>query len=176
MSLSLNSQLNFDDFQRGYAIAMFVIWGVGVDIPRLLVRYGKAYPLVINIHSILMLILGLLTVMYVVAEIVMYQNHYGASYAGLAGTALTQFVLSIVLACLVLVQFVLGFLVRVEMFKNRLSGSLFTVKRVHKVGGCLIVLFGKIVATLVVYTNSSDLVFKAWLFSLGGFAILSIVL
>lgn len=155
---------------------MFIIWGLAVDIPRLLVRYGKAYPMVINIHSMLMLMLGLFTIMYVAAEIVMYQNYYGSTYAGLSGINLTQFVMSIVLACLVLVQFVLGFLVRVEMFKNKLSGSLFTVKRIHKISGYFIVLFGKIVATLVVYANTSELVFKAWLFSLGGFAILSIIL
>lgn len=67
MSLSFNSQLKFEDFQRGYAIAIFSIWGIGIDIPRLLIRYGKAYPLVINVHSILMLMLGLLTIMYVIA-------------------------------------------------------------------------------------------------------------
>ena len=43
------------------------MWGIGVDIPRLVVRYGKAYPLSINIHSISMLIIGLLTTMYVIA-------------------------------------------------------------------------------------------------------------
>lgn len=35
------------------------------------------------------------------------------------------------------------------MFKNKLSASLFTVKRTHKIIGNLTVIFGKIVATFV---------------------------
>ncbi len=175
MSISLGQQLAFNDFSRGYAIAIFSIWGLGIDIPRLLIRYGRAYPLVINIHSMLMLLLGLLTVMYVGGEIVVYQNNYGAGYSGLTGAALAQFATSIVLACLVLIQFVLGFLVRVEMFGRRLSSALFTVKRIHRIGGWVVTVFGKVVATLVVYTNCSEVVFKGWLFCLGGLAILMLV-
>jgi len=67
MSLAFNSVLDFNDFNRGYAITLFSIWGLGVDIPRLMMRYGKAYPLVINIHSISMLMIGLITIMYVIA-------------------------------------------------------------------------------------------------------------
>jgi hypothetical protein len=113
--------------------------------------------------------------MYVIAEIVMYQNHYGSSYAGLVGVALAQFVMSIVLCCLILIQFILGFLVRVEMFRSKLSSSLFTVKRVHKISGNVLVIFGKIVATFVISANTSEIVFKAWLFMLGGLAILMII-
>lgn len=105
----------------------------------------------------------------------MYQNKYGPSYPGLGGAGLAQFVMSIVLACLILIQFILGFLVRVEMFRNKLSGSLFTVKKLHKIGGNILVIFGKIVATFVVSANTSEIVFKAWLFSLGGLMILFIV-
>lgn len=67
MSLAYNSTLSFDNFQNGYYIAMFAMWGIGVDIPRLIVRYGKAYPLAINMHSILMVLIGLLTEMYIIA-------------------------------------------------------------------------------------------------------------
>ena len=59
---------------------MFAMWGVGVDIPRLLVRYGKAYPFTINIHSMSMLMIGLLTLMYVIAEISLYLTEYGSGY------------------------------------------------------------------------------------------------
>lgn len=105
----------------------------------------------------------------------MYQISYGPSYSGLSGTALAQFVMSIILSCLILMQFILGFLVRVEMFKNKLSRSLFKVKKNHKISGYVITIFGKIVATFVVNINTSEIVFKAWLFCLGAFAILSIV-
>ena len=113
MSLSFGVTLTFDDFVKGYNIVMFSMWGLGVDIPRLIVRYGKAYPLSINIHSISMLIIGLLTIMYVIAEIVMYLKQYGSSYEGLSGVAEGQYVCSIILMCLVIIQFILGFLLRV---------------------------------------------------------------
>lgn len=40
-------------------------------------------------------------------------SKYGSGYKGLEGLELAQFVMSIILSCLVLIQFILGFLVRV---------------------------------------------------------------
>lgn len=51
---------------------MITMWYFGVDVPRLWIRYGKAYPGTINVHSMSMLIIGLLTLMEVVAGIVLY--------------------------------------------------------------------------------------------------------
>lgn len=76
---------------------------------------------------------------------------------------------------MVILQFIIGFLLRVEMFKNSLSSSLFTVKRLHKINGNLLALMGKVVASLIVKTNCSEDLFRAWLFCLGGAAILLIV-
>jgi hypothetical protein len=66
MSISFSSSLQFEDFERGYVITMFAMWGLGCDIPRLIMRYGKAYPQAMNIHAISMLIIGLMTIMYTV--------------------------------------------------------------------------------------------------------------
>jgi len=155
MSLSFTSSLQYDDFIRGYSIIMFSIWSIGVDIPRLIVRYGKAYPLSINIHSISMLMIGLLTTMYVIAEIAMYNQHFGSSYVGLTGVAYGQFVSSIILMCLVLVQFLLGFLLRVQMFNSSLINSLFLLKAIHSIVGYSIIILGKVVATLIVNMSVS---------------------
>lgn len=46
------------------------MWAIGVELPRLLVRYGKSYSQVIDIHSISMSIIGLLTIMYVLAYVI----------------------------------------------------------------------------------------------------------
>ena len=176
MSISFNSTLAFTDFVRGYNIIMFSMWGIGVDIPRLVIRYGKAYPLSINIHSISMLMIGLFTIMYVIAEIVMYTQMYGASYTGLTGAAYGQYIVSIILGCLVVVQFLLGFLTRVKMFKSKLSKSFFAIKLVHVIMGYLIEIVGKVVATLIVNTSVDDMTFRAWLFLMAGMAIIFIVL
>jgi hypothetical protein len=53
---------------------MFSLWGIGVDLPRLLVRYAKSYPMVINIHSISMLIIGLMTLLYVTAKTIIFNT------------------------------------------------------------------------------------------------------
>lgn len=138
MSISFNSSLQYTDFLKGYNIIIFSMWGIGIDIPRLVVRYGKAYPLSINIHSISMLMIGLFTIMYVIAEIVIFTQQFGSSYTGLAGAAYGQFVSSIILGVLVLVQFLLGFMTRVQMFKSELNNSLFTIKMIHTVLGYLL--------------------------------------
>jgi uncharacterized membrane protein len=138
MSISFNSSLQYADFLKGYNIIMFSMWGIGIDIPRLVVRYGKAYPLSINIHSISMLMIGLFTIMYVIAEIVIFTQQFGSSYAGLTGASYGQFLSSIILAVLVLVQFLLGFMTRVQMFKSEFNNSLFTVKMIHLVLGYLL--------------------------------------
>lgn len=113
--------------------------------------------------------------MYVIAEISMFQIAYGNNYDGLSGLPYAQFILSIILSCFVLIQFILGFLVRVEMFKNTLSSDLFAIKTAHKLLGYGVWIFGKIVATLVVSIYTNELVLKAWLFCLGGLAILFII-
>ena len=150
MSLSFTSTLTFSDFTRGYSIIMFSMWGIGVDIPRMIVRYGKAYPLSINIHSISMMMIGLLTLMYVIAEIVMYMKQYGSSYEGLSGAANSQFIVSIILMCLVIIQFILGFLLRVQMFNSSIKNSLTTMRTLHKILGYIVYILGKVVATFIV--------------------------
>lgn len=135
MSLTFNSTLDFNAFQTGYSVIMFSMWGIGVDIPRLILRYGKAYPLSINIHSISMVMIGLFTIMYVISQIALYTAQFGSSYSSLSSAQYAQFITSIILASLVMVQFLLGFLTRVKMFKSKVSGSFFGVKLVHKLMG-----------------------------------------
>ena len=175
MSLSFGSTLAFNDFVKGYSIIMFSMWGLGVSIPRSIVRYGKAYPLSINIHSISMLMIGLLTIMYVIAEIVMYGKQYGSSYEGLTGAAYGQFVCSIILMCLVIIQFLLGFIVRVQMFNNNLKNSLSTVKTLHKILGIIMAILGKVVASLIVNTTVSETLFRAWMFILAGLIVFYLI-
>ena len=68
MAIDFESNIAYTDLLLAYRITMFAIWGVGVDIPRLLVRYAKSYPNTINIHSMSMTICSLLTIMYVIAR------------------------------------------------------------------------------------------------------------
>jgi len=176
MSLTFNSTLDFNAFLTGYSVIMFSMWGIGVDVPRLIVRYGKAYPLSINIHSISMVMIGLFTIMYVISEIALYTAQFGPSYSSLSGAQYGQFISSIILASLVMVQFLLGFLTRVKMFKSKVSRTFFAVKLVHKVMGYCIWILGKVVATFIVNTQKDDITFRAWLFALAGFAIILIIL
>lgn len=77
MSLEFDLSVTYEDLQRAYRITMFSMWGLGVDIPRLLVRYARSYPNVTNFHSISMTIIGLLTIMYVIAMTsVFYSERY----------------------------------------------------------------------------------------------------
>lgn len=72
MAIDFNSNLTYADLLLAYRITMFSIWGIGIDIPRLLVRYAKSYPSIINFHSMAMTICGLLTMMYVIARTALY--------------------------------------------------------------------------------------------------------
>lgn len=67
MAIDFDQSLSYSQLQVAYKITMFSLWGIGVDIPRLLVRYAKSYPMVINIHSISMMIIGLMTLLYVIS-------------------------------------------------------------------------------------------------------------
>ena len=70
MAIDFESSLQYADLIVAYQITMFSMWGIGVDFPRLLARYARSYPMVINIHSISMMIIGLMTLMYVTARTV----------------------------------------------------------------------------------------------------------
>jgi hypothetical protein len=74
MAIDFESNVSYADLQRAYWITMFSMWGIGVDFPRLLVRYARSYPMVTNIHSISMMIIGLMTIMYVTAKTVTFYS------------------------------------------------------------------------------------------------------
>jgi hypothetical protein len=65
----------------------------------------------------------------------MYKQRYGQQYEKLEGTNMAQFLLSIILSCFVILQFILGFVVRAEMNKSKLSKNFFRLKLVHKIVG-----------------------------------------
>lgn len=67
MTLEFDSSLEFTNLQLAYRITLFAMWGIGVDIPRLLIRYARSYPMVNNFHTISMMIIGLMTIMYTIA-------------------------------------------------------------------------------------------------------------
>ncbi len=100
----------------------------------------------------------------------MYTQQFGSSYSGLTGVQYGQFISSILLACLVVIQFLLGFFTRVQMFKSALSSSLFTIKTIHTILGYAIEILGKVVASLIVNSSVDDIVFKGWMFFLAGLA------
>lgn len=72
MAIDFESRLTYTDLLLAYRITMFSIWGIGIDIPRLLVRYAKSYPTVITVHTISMTICSLLTIMYVITRSALY--------------------------------------------------------------------------------------------------------
>jgi hypothetical protein len=130
---------------------MFAIWGVGVDLPRLLVRYGKAYSQVIDIHSISMVIAGLLTILYAFTYTIIYfQNKmaiYGQNYT-ISSIEKAYLILTWILVFGIIVQFILGYITRAEMVKTSLSTTLFTIKPFHKYIGMFLSLLGKIIIIL----------------------------
>lgn len=148
MAIDFQSTINYDNLQRAYVITMFAMWGIGVDIPRLLARYARSYPMVINIHSISMLIIGLMTLMYTIALTVTYFTQMYPAGKVLAQESLAAFVLAWVLCGCVLLQFGIGFKLRYEMVTNRLSVQMFSSKRVHRIVGTGMSILGKIVVAL----------------------------
>lgn len=72
MAIDFESSIEYENLKVAYQITMFSMWGIGVDFPRLLARYARSYPMVINIHSISMMIIGLMTIMYVIARTVTF--------------------------------------------------------------------------------------------------------
>ena len=125
---------------------MFAIWGIGVDLPRLLVRYGKSYSQVIDIHSISMVIMGLLTILYVLTNTITFYSKAPDKNKSLV--QLSEMVLSFILSFFVIVQFILGYASRAEMVKTSLSTSLFSIKMAHKIIGNAMSLVGKVVVIL----------------------------
>ena len=74
MAVQFESTLTYVNLELAFQITIFACWGIGVDIPRLLVRYARSYPSVMNVHAISMLIISLLTVMYVIAKTIVYYD------------------------------------------------------------------------------------------------------
>jgi hypothetical protein len=74
MAIDFHSSITYTNLLLAYDITMFSMWGIGVDIARLLIRYAKSYPMVINIHSISMMIIGLMTLLYVITKTCLFYS------------------------------------------------------------------------------------------------------
>lgn len=177
MSLSFSTGLSFESFQNGYVYTMFAMWAIGVDIPRLMQRYGKSYPATMNIHAMCMMIVGLTTLMYVFAQVIMYSKEPSSSPSKqpFSGAFQAQYILSLLLSFLIVVQFCLGFATRGEMNKLKLSRHFFRLKLVHKVLGFFMSILGKVIVSLILTYSTDTLTLKAWFFSLGGIVVFWIV-
>lgn len=178
MGIDFESSLTYSDLLLAYRITLFSIWGVGVDIPRLLVRYAKSYPTIINLHTISMMICSLLTLMYVLTRTILYYQTDFKNKIYLQGAEKGEFVLSWVLVGFILVQIILGFKVRYEMVSQKLSTDMFTIKIIHRWVGISMSLLGKIIVALLIYPlqGSGSLLFKSWLFLVGTLLFIFIIL
>lgn len=127
------------------------MWGLGVDLPRLLARYARSYPMVINIHSISMMIIGLMTLLYVCALTATYYTQNYLLGERMQGAVLGEFVLAWILCACVVVQFGIGFKLRYEMVTDRLSIDMFSLKKVHRYLGTFMSLLGKVLVALQLY-------------------------
>lgn len=148
MVVNFQSNITYPNLLLAYRITMFSMWGLGVDLPRLLARYARSYPMVINIHSISMMIIGLMTLLYVTAlTVVFYTQNYQLGER-MAGAVLAEFVLAWILCGCVLGQFGIGFKLRYEMVTDRLSVEMFSLKKVHRYLGTFMSLLGKLLVAL----------------------------
>ena len=84
-------------------------------MPRLIVRYARSYPSVQNFHGISMLIIGLITIMYVVARTSVYYTSYDPTGVLMTGVPLAELVFEWILVVLIFIQFIIGSKARFEM-------------------------------------------------------------
>lgn len=69
------AQASIDSIVLSHQIYMFAIWSVLVELPRLLIRYGKVTANnYLNLHSISMTLLACITIYYAVVMIILFNN------------------------------------------------------------------------------------------------------
>ena len=178
MAIDFESSIAYSDLLLAYRITMFAIWGVGIEIPRLLLRYAKSYPTVVNIHSMSMTICSLLTIMYVIARTATYYPHAEATGEYMDKTSRGEFVISWILVGLIFVQIILGFKVRYEMVSQKLSTDMFNIKIIHFWLGIAMCVLGKIDVALLLFpiNDTNNLLFRSWLFILGALLVIFVIL
>ena len=110
MSISFATALTYTDVNLAYQITMFAMWGIGVDFPRIMMRYGRSYPQTQNFHAISMLIITLMTIMYQITWTSVYYSQ--AEVPELTNASLGFFVTGWILCLGVIIQAILGFVVR----------------------------------------------------------------
>ncbi len=178
MSIDFQSTISYTQLLTAYRITFFAAWGIGVDFPRLLARYARSYPMVLNIHSISMMIIGLITLLYVIAITITFYTQNYVLGERMEGIILAEFILAWALCGCILVQFGLGFKVRYEIVTDKLSSNVFSLKKVHRYLGTFMSILGKLIVALQLQpiTFNEGILFKSWLFILGTLLLVSIVL
>lgn len=81
----------------------------------------------------------------------------------------------------ILIQFALGFKLKYEMFNDKLSKNMFTLKKAHRYLGTFMSLFGKVIVALELATfqnptDQDNILFRGWLFLVGALILIFIVM
>lgn len=101
-----------------HQIYMFGIWSVLVELPRLLMRYGKVtINNYLNLHSISMMIFSLVTAYYTVVMLVLFSDQAAIDERNSDPVLLGHFICAIILLAVIILQVVTGITIRTLLLR-----------------------------------------------------------
>lgn len=128
-----------------HQIYMFAVWSLLVELPRLMIRYGKVTANnYLNLHSISMTMFACITIYYAIVMLVMFSTAEAAAERQTSTYLFVHYICAFVLIAMLTVQMVTGVVVRSMVLGEEYTPCMRVMKFVHSISGYLVIAVGRI--------------------------------
>ena len=180
LSITSISGYSLPNIIISHQIYLFAIWGLFIDLPILIIRYGKlVIPPYLNLHSIMGLANSAITAYYIVIMLIIslfYHYIDNASWTRILNNIylLIHFICALTLLGVCTLMIITGIIIREFMFSDKYKAGFLMIKLIHKILGYLVAIVGKVavIMGLFQYNNQILYLYKIilvlmyhWLFS-----------
>jgi hypothetical protein len=155
--LVINTQ-NINNVVLSHQIYLFSIWSLLVELPRLVMRYGKVtINNYLNLHSITMGIFSMVTIYYIVVMLLIFSDSASANQRASSIYLMGHYNCALIMLGVLTMQMITGISIRGMMFAKKYPYCMPTMKFIHKISGYLIIMLGRVTICLGLLQNGNDL-------------------
>lgn len=132
-----------------HQIYMFGIWSILVELPRILMRYGKVtINNYLNLHSISMMIFSVVTIYYTIVMLILFSDQASIDQRNADPLLLGHFICAVILIAIIMLQIITGITIRTLLLSEKYHILLKISKIVHNICGYLTIICGRITITI----------------------------
>jgi len=152
------TQASTSNIVLSHQIYMFAIWSLLVELPRLMIRYGKVTANnYLNLHSISMTIFACVTIYYGVIMLILFSGSQAQQQRSSSIFLTAHYICAFVLMGTLVIQMIMGVIVRSILLADKYNRCLTVMRTIHAVIGYIVIGIGRVGISLGLLQNGNNL-------------------